>query len=69
MPGLGLRRNADFSLRKDYRRPLPFLYQSTWVETRFTNLLDPDPRSRAVFASTPLKCLRRSVRDVPVLTR
>ncbi|HST19784.1 MAG TPA: type I restriction-modification enzyme R subunit C-terminal domain-containing protein [Blastocatellia bacterium] len=30
-------------------RPLPFLYQSTGVETRFTNLLDPAPRSREVF--------------------
>ncbi|HEY8468349.1 MAG TPA: type I restriction-modification enzyme R subunit C-terminal domain-containing protein [Longimicrobiales bacterium] len=30
-------------------RPLPFLYQSTGVETRFTNLLDPDARSRRVF--------------------
>lgn len=29
--------------------PLPFLYQSTGVETRFTNTLDPDPRSRLVF--------------------
>ena len=33
-----------------YRRPLPFLYQSTGVETRFTNLLDPEPRSRPVFS-------------------
>jgi len=32
------------------RRPLPFLYQSTGVETRFTNLLEPDARSRGVFA-------------------
>ena len=32
------------------RRPLPFCYQSTGVETRFTNLLEPDARSRAVFA-------------------
>ena len=32
------------------RRPLPFLYQSTGVETRFTSLLDPDARSRQVFA-------------------
>lgn len=31
-------------------RPLPFLYESTGVETRFTNGLDPDPRSRDVFA-------------------
>ncbi|MBI3910865.1 MAG: DEAD/DEAH box helicase family protein [Armatimonadetes bacterium] len=32
-----------------WQRPLPFLYQSTGVETRFTNVLDPDPRSRNVF--------------------
>ncbi len=35
---------------KAYRRPLPFCYQSTSVETRFTNLLEPDARSRPVFA-------------------
>jgi type I restriction enzyme, R subunit len=33
-----------------HRRPLPFLYQSTGVETRFTNGLDPEPRSRHVFS-------------------
>ncbi len=33
-----------------YARPLPFLYESTGVETRFTNGLDPQPRSRNVFA-------------------
>lgn len=32
-----------------WHRPLPCLYQSTGVETQFTNALDPDPRSRAVF--------------------
>lgn len=31
-------------------RPLPFLYESTGVETRFTNGLDPDARSREVYA-------------------
>jgi type I restriction enzyme R subunit len=30
--------------------PLPFGYESTGVETRFTNRLDPDPRSRPIFA-------------------
>jgi type I restriction enzyme R subunit len=30
-------------------RPLPFCYESTGIETRFTNGLDPDPRSRLVF--------------------
>jgi type I restriction enzyme R subunit len=30
-------------------RPLPFCYQSTGVETRFTNFLEPDPRSKGVF--------------------
>ena len=33
-----------------YVRPLPFLYQSTGVETRFTNELDPEPRSRQIFS-------------------
>jgi len=31
-------------------RPLPFLYQSTGVETRFTNRLDPTPKARDVFS-------------------
>jgi len=30
-------------------RPLPFLYQSTGIETRFTNRFDPHARSRRVF--------------------
>jgi type I restriction enzyme R subunit len=34
----------------EYRRPLPFLYESTGVETHFTNLMDPEPRARRVFA-------------------
>ena len=33
-----------------WHNPLPFSYQSTGVETRFTNGLDPDPRSRNLFA-------------------
>jgi type I restriction enzyme R subunit len=33
-----------------WRTPLPFRYESTGVETRFTNGLDPVPRSRRVFA-------------------
>ncbi|NLF09397.1 MAG: DEAD/DEAH box helicase family protein [Pirellulaceae bacterium] len=32
-----------------YHLPLPFAYESTGVETRFTNGLDPDARSREVF--------------------
>lgn len=31
-------------------RPLPFSYQSTGTETRFTDLRDPDARSRRVFS-------------------
>jgi len=30
--------------------PLPFAYESTGVDTRFTNGLDPEPRSRRVFS-------------------
>lgn len=32
------------------RDPLPFAYETTGKETRFTNYLDPVPRSRQVFA-------------------
>ena len=32
------------------RRPLPFVFESTGVETQFTNGLDPEPRSRLVFS-------------------
>jgi type I restriction enzyme R subunit len=31
--------------------PLPFLYMSTGVETRFINGLDPDPKTRAISAN------------------
>ena len=33
-----------------WARPLPFLFESTGVETHFTNGLDPAPRARSVFA-------------------
>jgi type I restriction enzyme R subunit len=33
-----------------WRRPLPFSYESTGIETHFTNGLDPQPRARPVFA-------------------
>ena len=33
-----------------WSNPLPFAFESTGVETRFTNGLDPEPRARGVFA-------------------
>jgi type I restriction enzyme R subunit len=33
-----------------WRLPLPMLYESTGKETQFTNLLEPEPRSRRVFS-------------------
>lgn len=33
-----------------WRRPLPFVYESTGAETHYTCGLDPEPRARAVFA-------------------
>jgi type I restriction enzyme, R subunit len=33
-----------------WHRPLPFLFESTGVESHFTNGLDPQPRARGVFA-------------------
>jgi len=32
------------------RFPLPFAYETTGIETRFTSYLDPEPRSRPIFA-------------------
>jgi type I restriction enzyme R subunit len=64
------------------RRPLPFQYQSTGVETRFTNLLEPDARSRSVFSfhkpetldawlsretQHPGSTLRARLRNLPLL--
>jgi len=34
-------------------QPLPFLYMSTGIETRFINGLDPDPKTRAISANLP----------------
>jgi type I restriction enzyme R subunit len=47
-------------------RPLPFLYESTGVETRFTNLLDPEPRSRQVFAFHRPETLAEWLADEPL---
>ncbi len=33
-----------------WRRPLPFVYESTGAETHCTNALDPEPHARNVFA-------------------
>src|SRR5437868_10053597 len=33
-----------------WRDPLPFAYESTGVETQFTDRLDPSPKSRNIFA-------------------
>jgi len=51
-----------------YIRPLPFLYQSTGVETRFTNGLDPEPRSRRVLSfhqPETLAALVQNIQDIP----
>src|SRR5438093_1909648 len=42
-------RACSTSTRK-WREPLPFAYESTGVETQFTNQLDPSPKSRNGFA-------------------
>jgi type I restriction enzyme R subunit len=45
------------------RRPLPFLYQSTGIETRFTNLLEPNASSRGVFTFHKPETLSEWLRD------
>jgi type I restriction enzyme R subunit len=47
-----------------YHLPLPFAYESTGVETRFTNGLDPDARSRDVFTfHRPEELIRLAMLD------
>jgi type I restriction enzyme R subunit len=57
--------------------PLPFAYESTGSETRFTNRLDPDPASRGLFAfhrpetliewATRVTQLNQRLREMPLL--
>src|SRR6266581_484291 len=51
------------------RLPLPFAYETTGIETRFTSYLDPEPRSRPVFAfhrpETLAEWLAQSPESVP----
>ena len=49
-----------------HHRPLPFIYQSTGIETRFTNLLDPEPRSRRVFTFHRPETLAEWVAEEPL---
>jgi type I restriction enzyme R subunit len=51
-----------------WSRPLPFSYQSTGIESRFTNGLDPDPRSRATFAFHRPEMLRAWLDLLPAAT-
>ncbi len=48
-----------------WRKPLPFAYESTGIETHFTNGLDPDPRARSVFAFHRPQHLRDLLGDFP----
>jgi type I restriction enzyme, R subunit len=56
--------------------PLPFLFESTGIETRFTNTLEPDAASRHIFTfprpetlaiGEDYETLRRAVRSMPQL--
>ena len=51
-----------------WRRPLPFLYESTGAETHFTNGLDPEPRARGVFAFHRPELLAAWLNELPAAT-
>ncbi|OEU45316.1 MAG: hypothetical protein BBJ60_08070 [Desulfobacterales bacterium S7086C20] len=50
-------------------RPLPFCYESTGVETRFTNDLEPYPRSRNVFSFHRPETLADWINEDPPLVK
>ena len=53
-----------------YRLPLPFAYESTGIETQFTNALEPDYRSREVFAfHRPEELIRLAQLDAQLRAR
>ncbi|TXI75111.1 MAG: DEAD/DEAH box helicase [Dokdonella sp.] len=51
-----------------WRRPLPFIYESTGAETHFTHALDPEPRARNVFAFHRPDTLAEWLKDLPQAT-
>jgi type I restriction enzyme, R subunit len=51
-----------------WRRPLPFAYESTGVETHFTNGLDHAPRARNVFAFHRPEMLAEWLKALPLVT-
>lgn len=51
-----------------WRRPLPFIYESTGAESHFTNALDPEPRARNVFAFHRPETLAEWLAVVPQAT-
>jgi type I restriction enzyme R subunit len=62
---------------KPWHNPLPYRYESTGIETIFTDLRDPDPRSRNLFAfhqpqtlaawASETETLRSRLRQMPPL--
>lgn len=50
-----------------WRRPLPFQYESTGKVIQFTNWMEPDARSREIFAFHQPASLRDMVQDAPPL--
>ncbi len=51
-----------------WQRPLPFLYESTGIETHFTQGLDPRPRARNVFAFHQPELLVEWLKLLPLVT-
>ena len=51
-----------------WQRPLPFLYESTGIETHFTQGLDPAPRARNVFAFHQPALLAEWLKLLPLVT-
>lgn len=52
----------------DWRRPLPFVYESTAVETQVTSGLDPQPRAPDVLALQRAEILAEWLKSIPAAT-
>jgi type I restriction enzyme R subunit len=54
-------------LPKAWHKPLPFLYESTGIETNYTNGLDPEPRTRRVYSFHRPETLAQRAAKLPTL--
>ncbi len=58
---------ASSKLKYFHNEPLPFIYESTGVITRFTNTRDPKPRAKNIFSFHKPETIKQQLKDEQTL--